>query len=64
MVSVDEILAGKYPAKAHAEAVADYIRRAQPDVTDGLIYLGSAKSCLHEDCDQEGTPASRSAAMS
>lgn len=55
MASVDEILAGKYPAKAHAEAVADYIRRARPDVTDGLIYLESAKSHLYEDSDQEGT---------
>lgn len=51
---VNEILSGKYPAKAHAEKVASYLRDADPSITDGLIYLESQKARLHEDCDQEG----------
>ena len=49
----EEVLAGKYPAKSHAKRVADYVRSRYPAVTDGLLYLESAKSALHEDCDQE-----------
>lgn len=55
--SVEQIIAGKYPAKAHAETVAAYILARHPDVTDGLIYLESAISSFYEDCDQEGTPS-------
>lgn len=51
---VNEILSGKYPAKAHAEKVASYLRDADSNITDGLIYLESQKARLHEDCDQEG----------
>ncbi|KAF8540820.1 putative Xaa-Pro aminopeptidase [Trichophaea hybrida] len=54
MSTTPSILSTKYPAKAHCEAVANYIRRLRPDVTDGLIYLESGKSTLFEDCDQEG----------
>lgn len=52
--AVDKILAGKYPAKRHAENVAKYIRDAHPEITDGLIYLESTKSVLLEDNDSEG----------
>ncbi|EWC44474.1 putative Xaa-Pro aminopeptidase [Drechslerella stenobrocha 248] len=38
----------KYPAKAHARAVAKYL-----SLTTGLIYLESQKSRLEEDKDQE-----------
>ncbi|KAF8245627.1 putative Xaa-Pro aminopeptidase [Wilcoxina mikolae CBS 423.85] len=55
MSTIPSILSTKYPAKAHCEAVANYIRRLRPDVTDGLIYLESGKSTLFEDCDQEAT---------
>jgi len=59
MPSADEILAGRYPAKAHAKAVVDYIRSRHPALTDGTIYLESAKSGHHEDCDQELSPRQR-----
>lgn len=52
--AVDKILAGKYPAKKHAENVAKYVRDAHPEITDGLIYLESTKSALLEDNDSEG----------
>lgn len=52
--AVDKILAGKYPAKKHAERVARYIRDAHPEITDGLIYLESQKQKLLEDSDSEG----------
>lgn len=52
--AVDKILAGKYPAKRHAENVAKYVRDAHPEITDGLIYLESTKSALLEDNDSEG----------
>lgn len=38
---------GKYPAKAHAKRVADYIRRnGGPD--EGIIYLESQKTKMVE----------------
>lgn len=52
--AVDKILAGKYPAKKHAENVVRYIRDAHPEIVDGLIYLESTKSALLEDNDSEG----------
>lgn len=52
--TVDKILAGKYPAKNHAENVVKHLREAHPDLTDGVIYLESQKSKLHENSDQEG----------
>jgi len=63
--SIDKILSRKYPAKAHAEKVTNYIRTAHPEIADGLIYLESAHSTLYEDCDQEGyTPTYRSGSYS
>ncbi|KAK7952823.1 xanthine/uracil permease [Apiospora aurea] len=49
-MDVDKILAGKYPAKAHAARVAAYIR-AKTDAT-GILYLEGAASGLLEDCDE------------
>jgi Xaa-Pro dipeptidase len=51
--TIDEILAGKYPAKQHAENVARRLRSEHPDVTDGIILLSSQKTTMLEDCDQE-----------
>jgi Xaa-Pro dipeptidase len=56
MASVDSILSGKYPAKSHAKAVANYVRSLHPALTDGHIYLESIKSGHHEDSDQEVCP--------
>ncbi|RPA93156.1 putative Xaa-Pro aminopeptidase [Choiromyces venosus 120613-1] len=52
-LAVDKILAGKYPAKQHAENVVKHLREAHPDLTDGVVYLESQKLKLHENCDQE-----------
>lgn len=52
--AIDKILAGKYPAKKHADNVVRYIRDAHPEIVDGLIYLESTKSALLEDNDSEG----------
>lgn len=52
--TVDKILAGRYPAKQHAENVVKHLRVAHPDITDGVIYLESQQSRLHENSDQEG----------
>ncbi|KAI9780057.1 MAG: hypothetical protein M1839_007039 [Geoglossum umbratile] len=51
MASTDSILAGKYPAKAHVERVAAYIKLKQPNV-DGVIYLEGQKTRMIEDCDE------------
>jgi hypothetical protein len=49
--SVDKVLAGKYPAKAHARRVVDYIRRKEPNAT-GVLYLEGQKTKLLEDNDE------------
>jgi len=51
MSSVDTILAGKYPAKAHARRVAEYLRARGHD-GDGIIYLEAQKTRLIEDNDE------------
>ncbi|KAB5523120.1 peptidase M24, structural domain-containing protein [Coniochaeta sp. 2T2.1] len=45
------ILKGKYPAKAHARRVVDYIRSKVPDAT-GVLYLESRMTKLLEDNDE------------
>ncbi|KAI5781179.1 putative Xaa-Pro aminopeptidase [Geopyxis carbonaria] len=50
---IEKTLAGKYPAKAHAEKVAAFLREAHPEITEGLVYIESQKSILHKDSDQE-----------
>ncbi|KAA8896386.1 putative Xaa-Pro aminopeptidase [Sphaerosporella brunnea] len=54
--SIDEILSGKYPAKAHALRVSDCLRQQHPSLTNGYIYLESIKSSHYEDSDQEVSP--------
>lgn len=46
--NVDAILAGKYPAKAHARNVAKYMKKAS-----GVIYLEGQKTTFNEDNDGE-----------
>ena len=52
MTSWKSLLNGKYPAKAHAKRVAEYISAAGKG-KDGVIYLESQKSRMNEDNDQE-----------
>ena len=47
-----EILAGKYPAKAHARRVVDHLRKGDASVS-GIIYLEGQKTRMNEDNDQE-----------
>ncbi|KAH0536994.1 hypothetical protein FGG08_006166 [Glutinoglossum americanum] len=51
MTSVNSIIAEKYPAKAHAERVAAYIKAKEPNA-DGVIYLEGQKTSMIEDCDE------------
>lgn len=51
MTNYDEVLKGKYPAKAHAKKVADEIVRQGGDET-GTIYLEGQKSRYWEDNDE------------
>lgn len=52
MASTDSILAGKYPAKAHARKVAEYLRRNGHNTQDGVIYLEAQKTRMIEDNDE------------
>jgi Xaa-Pro dipeptidase len=49
--SVDAILAGKYPAKAHARRVVDYIKKSKPNVPS-VLYLEGQKTRMIEDNDE------------
>jgi Xaa-Pro dipeptidase len=49
--SVDAILGGKYPAKAHARRVVDYIKKSKPAAT-GVLYLEGQKTQMIEDNDE------------
>ncbi|KAI9702518.1 MAG: hypothetical protein M1836_000998 [Candelina mexicana] len=51
MASVDSILSGKYPAKAHAEKCADYLK-SKFNVSEGIIYLEGQKTHMIEDNDE------------
>lgn len=51
MSSVDQILKAKYPAKAHARRVAEYLQAAGCP-KKGLIYLEAQKERLLEDNDE------------
>ncbi|KAI1496889.1 peptidase M24, structural domain-containing protein [Biscogniauxia marginata] len=50
-IDVENILKGKYPAKAHAERVVEYIRSKIPDAT-GVLYVEGRADKLLEDCDE------------
>jgi hypothetical protein len=51
MASVDSILAGKYPAKAHAKRVVEYIKKSKPGAK-GVLYLEGQKTQMIEDNDE------------
>ncbi|KAI1406062.1 peptidase M24, structural domain-containing protein [Hypoxylon fuscum] len=50
-IDVEKVLSGKYPAKAHAKRVVDYIRSKIPDAT-GVLYLEGRADKLLEDSDE------------
>ncbi|RYO95338.1 hypothetical protein DL766_007527 [Monosporascus sp. MC13-8B] len=50
-IDVEKVLKGKYPAKAHAKRVAEYIRSKIPGAT-GIIYLEGRADALLEDSDE------------
>ena len=47
----ETILKRKYPAKAHAKRVADYIRERVPEAS-GVLYLESRATKMIEDNDE------------
>ncbi|OJJ50448.1 hypothetical protein ASPZODRAFT_57249 [Penicilliopsis zonata CBS 506.65] len=51
MATANNILEGKYPAKAHARRVAQYLR-SQGHAGSGLIYLEAQKTRMIEDNDE------------
>lgn len=52
MTSTEGILAGKYPAKAHARRVVEYLRQ-NGFQGDGVLYLEAQKTKMIEDNDSE-----------
>ncbi|KAI1170072.1 peptidase M24, structural domain-containing protein [Nemania sp. FL0916] len=50
-IDVDTVLKAKYPAKAHAARVAEYIRSKMPGAT-GVLFLEGRADCLLEDSDE------------
>ncbi|KAI1102000.1 peptidase M24, structural domain-containing protein [Jackrogersella minutella] len=50
-IDVEKVLSGKYPAKAHAKRVVEYIRTKIPDAT-GVLYLEGRSDKLLEDSDE------------
>jgi Xaa-Pro dipeptidase len=51
MADYEAVLKGKYPAKAHARKVVEYIKKTQPDAT-GVLYLEGQKTRMIEDNDE------------
>ena len=47
----EEMLTGKYPAKAHAANVVAYLRRQESNI-NGVIYLEGQKTRMIEDNDE------------
>ncbi|EHL00446.1 putative Xaa-pro aminopeptidase pepP [Glarea lozoyensis 74030] len=52
MADYEAILKGKYPAKAHARKVVEYMRSKNKDVS-GVLYLEGQKTKMIEDNDGE-----------
>ncbi|KAI3336300.1 peptidase M24, structural domain-containing protein [Xylariaceae sp. AK1471] len=50
-IDVETVLKGKYPGKAHAKRVVEYIRSKVPDAT-GVLFLEGRSGHLLEDCDE------------
>ena len=51
MDDFEEVLKGKYPAKAHAVKVTAYLKSQDPSA-DGLIYLEGQKTRMIDDNDE------------
>jgi hypothetical protein len=51
MADFEAVLKAKYPAKAHARRVVEYIRKKSPNAT-GTLYLESQKTRMIEDNDE------------
>ena len=51
MDAVEAVLTDKYPAKAHARRVVEYIKKKNPDAT-GVLYLEGQKTRMIEDNDE------------
>jgi len=49
--NTETILAGKYPAKAHARRVVEWMRKTNLGVS-GILYLESQKTRMIEDNDE------------
>jgi len=47
MTTTEDVLKGKYPAKAHAKKVAEYIKSKGGDIT-GTLYLEGQKTRMIE----------------
>ncbi|KAJ5038172.1 uncharacterized protein L3040_007040 [Drepanopeziza brunnea f. sp. 'multigermtubi'] len=52
MADFEAVLAGKYPGKAHAKKVVEWMRKSIPDIT-GILYLEGQKTRMLEDNDGE-----------
>ena len=52
MANYEDVLKGKYPAKAHAKRVVEYMKKQNPAVT-GVLYLEGQKTRMIEDNDGE-----------
>jgi hypothetical protein len=52
MADFEAILAGKYPAKRHAQRVVEWMRKTNPEINDGVLYLESQKTKMIEDNDE------------
>jgi Xaa-Pro dipeptidase len=52
MADFETILKGKYPAKAHARKVVEFMKSKNKDVS-GVLYLEGQKTKMIEDNDGE-----------
>jgi hypothetical protein len=52
MEAVEAVLSNKYPAKAHAKRVVEYIKKKNPNA-NGVLYLEGQKTRMIEDNDGE-----------
>jgi hypothetical protein len=52
MADFEATLAGKYPAKRHAQRVVEWMRKTNPEINEGVLYLESQKTKMIEDNDE------------
>ena len=51
MGDFEKVLKAKYPAKAHAKRVVEYIKKKKPNAS-GILYLEGQKTRMIEDNDE------------